>query len=183
MYYWSRLSVGDFKSGDRYEDLEQTYSVNVLGFTCLKNKNYHSEISLLEKQCYENPSDVLSIHIFELPKVPVELLRDDPAQDWMRIIKADSEEMLESIRTRTGDPMIKKAIDAICTLNADERLREQIRVQEKALLDYGSGIADAEARGRAEGRAEACFDIVENMRRNGFSEEQIKLVVGEGYKG
>ena len=91
--------------------------------------------------------------------------------------------------------MIKKAIDAICDLNADERLREQIRVQEKALLDYGSGIADAEARGetrgiaigeargRAEGEAKAYFGVIENMRRNGFSEEQIKLVVGEGYKG
>ncbi|MBQ9813106.1 MAG: Rpn family recombination-promoting nuclease/putative transposase [Thermoguttaceae bacterium] len=195
MYYWGRLYIGDFKSGDRYEDLEQTYSVNVLGFSCLKNENYHSEFAILEKNCLESPTDVLSIHVFELPKVPAELLRDDRAQDWMRIIKADSEEKLESIRTRTEDPMIKKAIDAICDLNADERLREQIRVQEKALLDYGSGIADAEARGetrgiaigeargRAEGEAKAYFGVIENMRRNGFSEEQIKLVVGEGYKG
>ena len=71
-----------------------------------------------------------------------------------------------------------KAIDAICYLNADERLREQIRVQRKAELDYGNDIAVGEARGESK----AFFEVIENMRRNGFSEEQIRLIVGNGYK-
>ena len=95
-----------------------------------------------------------------------------------------------------------KAIDAICYLNADERLREQIRVQRKAELDYGNDIAVAEARGvkigeargieigeargieigEARGESKAFSEVIENMRRNGFSEEQIKLIVGNGYK-
>ena len=86
--------------------------------------------------------------------------------------------------------MINKAIDAICRLNADERLREQIRVQRKAELDYGNdiavdearGVKIGEARGVSKGRAETYSKVVENMRRNGFSEEQIRLVVGDGYK-
>ena len=48
--------------------------------------------------------------------------------------------------------MINKAIDAICQLNADEKLREQIRVQQKAEYDYGNDIAVAEERGAEEGR-------------------------------
>ena len=83
-----------------------------------------------------------------------------------------------------------KAIDAICYLNADERLREQIRVQRKAELDYGNDIAVAEARGEARGveigeargESKAFSEVIENMRRNGFSEEQIRLIVGNGYK-
>ena len=79
-----------------------------------------------------------------------------------------------------------KAIDAICYLNADERLREQIRVQRKAELDYGNDIAVAEARGvkigEARGESKAFSEVMENMRRNGFSEEQIRLIVGNGYK-
>ncbi|MBQ9812426.1 MAG: hypothetical protein IJM54_03835 [Thermoguttaceae bacterium] len=87
-----------------------------------------------------------------------------------------------------------KAIDSICYLNADERLREQIRVQRKAELDYGNDIAVAEARGvkigeargveigEARGESKAFSEVIENMRRNGFPEEQIRLIVGNGYK-
>ena len=78
--------------------------------------------------------------------------------------------------------MINKAIDSIYRLNADERLREQIRVQRKAELDYGNDMAVAKAKGIEIGEAKAYSDVVENMRRNGFSEEQIKLIVGAGYK-
>jgi hypothetical protein len=44
------------------------------------------------------------------------------------------------------------------------------------------GIEIGEARGIEIGEAKAYSDVVENMRRNGFSEEQIKLIVGAGYK-
>ena len=162
--------------------------------------------SIFEDERFERLTDKLSIHIFELPKVPGELIPGDHTQDWMEIIKADTEEALETIRARTENPMINKAIDSIYRLNSDERLREQNRVQRKAELDYGNDMAVAKAKGieigeargeargieigeargieigEARGEARAYSDVVENMRRNGFSEEQIKLIVGSGYK-
>jgi predicted transposase/invertase (TIGR01784 family) len=190
LYYWSQLYGDGFESGNRYEELDQTYSINVLGFNYFKCKKYHSSFSIFEDERFERLTDKLSIHIFELPKVPGELIPGDHTRDWMEIIKADTEEALETIRARTENPMINKAIDSIYRLNADERLREQIRVQRKAELDYGNdmavakakGIEIGEARGIEIGEAKAYSDVVENMRRNGFSEEQIKLIVGAGYK-
>ncbi len=102
-----------------------------------------------------------------------------------------SEEALETIGTRTENPMITRAIDAIHRLNADEILREQIRVQEKAALDYGNdmavardegfaeGFAEGRAEGFAEGRAETCSDFVEALRRTGMSEDQIKIILDD----
>ena len=198
LYYWSQLFGDGFESGNKYEELDQTYSINVLGFNYFSCKKYHSSFSIFEDERFERLTDKLSIHVFELPKVPAELTPDDHTQDWMEIIKADTEEALEKVRARTENPMINKAIDAICYLNADERLREQIRVQRKAELDYGNDIAVAEARGvkigeargeargieigEARGESKAFSEVIENMRRNGFSEEQIRLIVGNGYK-
>ncbi|MBR4752248.1 MAG: hypothetical protein IK077_10855 [Thermoguttaceae bacterium] len=89
--------------------------------------------------------------------------------------------------------MINKAIDAICQLNADEKLREQIRVQQKAEYDYGNGIAVARdegmargmargmakgmAKGRAEGRAEGIIEekkaSAKKLRQKGWTVEEI----------
>lgn len=89
----------DFEAGGKYEDLEQTYSVNILGFKYLDYTEYHSSYSIREDKRYEKLTDKLSIHIFELPKVPKDLIISDHKQMWMELIKADSEEALEMVRT------------------------------------------------------------------------------------
>ncbi len=68
-------------------------------------------------------------------------------------------------------------------LDADTILREKIRARDKALRDYESEIATARLEGREEGRAEGRVAeraaIAEVMRRNGFTEEQIRLALGK----
>lgn len=72
LYYWAELYSEKFESGGKYEELEQTISINVLGFKFLNCENYHSSYSILEDSRYEKFTDKLSIHVFELPKVPKE---------------------------------------------------------------------------------------------------------------
>lgn len=140
-----------------------------------------SPFSILENTRYEKLTDKLSIHIFELPKVPKELISGDNKQKWMELIKADSEEALEMVRVTTENPAIKKGIDAVYELNADTILREQIRQRDKAIRDYENDMAIAKSEGKAEGRKEERNMIVETMRKNGFTEEQIKLALGNNY--
>ena len=78
-------------------------------------------------------------------------------------------------------------------LSADEQIREEARRREKRLHDEATalnharkeGIAEGEARGRAEGinegRLEERSIIAETMRKKGFTEEQVKLALGESY--
>ncbi|MBR4751434.1 MAG: Rpn family recombination-promoting nuclease/putative transposase [Thermoguttaceae bacterium] len=181
LYYWSKLYGDGFESGSKYEELDQTYSVNVLGFNYFNCKDYHSSFSILENERHELLTDKLSIHVFELPKVPKELISGDRVQEWMEIIKAESEEALDIVRKRTENPMINKAIDAICQLNADEKLREQIRVQQKAEYDYGNDMAVARDEGRAEGlmegRLETLKENAANMRVEGLDDETIARIL------
>ena len=179
LYYWCEMYSEDFESGDKYEDLEKTYSVNILGFNYLDCPEYHSSYSIREDKRFDMLTDKLSIHIFELPKVPKEHISSDNKQMWMELIKADSEEALEMVRTTTQNPAIQKGIDAVYALNADTALREKIRQRDKAIRDYENEMAIARNEGKAEGKVEERNSIADNMRKNGFTEEQIKLALGD----
>ncbi len=82
---------------------------------------------------------------------------------------------------------IVKVID----LTPDEQIREEARRREKRLHDEATalnfarkeGVAEGEARGRVEGETSAFATVIETMRKNGFTEEQIKLALGENYTG
>lgn len=56
-------------------------------------------------------------------------------------------------------------------------LEEQIRQRDKAIRDYENEMAIA----KSEGRKEERNMIAETMRKNGFTEEQIKLALGNNY--
>ena len=56
-------------------------------------------------------------------------------------------------------------------------LKEQIRQRDKAIRDYENDMAIA----KSEGIKEERNMIAETMRKNGFTEEQIKLALGNNY--
>lgn len=190
LYYWAEMYAEKFESGRKYEELEQKFSVNILGFNYTKAEEYHSSYLILEDKRYEKLTDKLSIHLFELPKVPKELISGDKKQMWMELIRADSKEALEMVRTTTENPAIQKGIEAVYALNADTILREQIRQRDKAIRDYENDMAVArtegraegeaigEERGRTEGRADVLKEALESMIKNGISEEQAKKILG-----
>ena len=92
LYYWAEMYGDKFPSGGKYLDLQQTYSVNVLGFNVYDCPDYHSDFAILERKRQELFCDKLSIHVFELPKVPKKLIEGDKAQKWMELIKAETAE-------------------------------------------------------------------------------------------
>lgn len=163
LYYWCEMFKNDVTSGSEYEKLEQAFSVNILGFHYLECAGYHSSYSVREDTRGEQLTDKLSIHIFELPKVPKQLISGDKKQLWMKLIQANSKEALEMVRNAAeqNSPIVR-GVDAVYHLSADTVLREQIRQHEKDIRDYendmavarSEGRAEGEAKGRAEGRAE-----------------------------
>lgn len=182
LYYWAKMFDDKVESGSKYEELEQTFSVNILGFRYLDCDEYHSSYSILEDKRYEKFTDKLSIHIFELPKVPKEIISGDTKQQWMELIRADSEEALEMVRTTSTSPEIQKGIEKIYELNADTVLREQIRQRDKAIRDYENDMAvarsEGEAKGRAEGITEGLMKALEVLVKRGLTEDEAKKELG-----
>ena len=68
-------------------------------------------------------------------------------------------------------------------LNADERVRQEAFYREKRLHDEASALGSArregEAKGIVKGRAEERSKIADTMRKKGYTEEQIKDLLGD----
>lgn len=96
-----------------------------------------------------------------------------------------------ALQQSTSIPEIQKTIVILREMSADEQIREEARRREKRLHDESTalnfarkeGVAEGEARGRVEGETSAFATVIETMRKNGFTEEQIKLALGENYTG
>lgn len=71
---------------------------------------------------------------------------------------------------KTGVPKIQKAVVIFHEMNADEQMREIARLREKAILDERSAVNFA-VKKREE-------DIIAKLRAKGFTEEQIRDILG-----
>ena len=96
-----------------------------------------------------------------------------------------------ALQEATQIPETKKSIVEIRYLSEEEKIRLQTEYREKALHDeanamsearmkgFAEGFAKGFAKGFAEGKAELRRTVESKMRNMGYSEEQIKAVLGE----
>lgn len=84
-----------------------------------------------------------------------------------------------AIQQSTSIPEIQKTIVILREMSADEQIREEARRREKRLHDEATALNHARSEGEARGREAERASIAETMRKNGFTEEQIKLALGE----
>ena len=94
------------------------------------------------------------------------------------------------IKNTSKIPEVQKTIVMLRELSADEKVRQEAFYREKRIHDEATalggalreGIEIGKAEGRAEGKAEGIIEginrMVEKMRKAGFSEEQIKQIIG-----
>ena len=186
LFYWAKLYSDDLDSGEDYSALSQTICVNIINFNLFDCENYHSHFMLKEKERDEVMTDKLAIHFFELKKVG-KYKRNKRMEDWLTLINAETEGDLMALQQNTSIPEIQKTIVLLREMSADEKIREEARRREKRLHDEATalnharkeGIAEGEVIGEARGRAEGIASVAEVMRKKGYTEEQIKDLLGE----
>ncbi len=194
LFYWAKLYSEDLESGADYSELSQTICVNIINFNLFDCENYHSHFLLKEKERDEIMTDKLAIHFFELKKVG-KFKKNKRMEDWLTLINAETEGDLMALQQSTTIPEIQKTIVILREMSADEQIREEARRREKRLHDEATalnrarkeGVAEGEAigeaRGRAEGKSQRDAELAEMWRKKGFTEEQIKDLLGENYTG
>jgi predicted transposase YdaD len=88
-----------------------------------------------------------------------------------------------SIQQTTQIPEVKETIVRLRQLSADEKIQQEAYYREKRLHDEATALASAKregiAEGRAEGKAEQRAEKIFQMRKLGFTEEQIKAIWDE----
>ena len=149
LYYWARL-YNDLKSGEDYDKLTRTVTINVLDFKLFddeskteKNKSdtWHSCFGIYDIKTKRQLTDHLEMHFIELPKWKIQKdIKDmNTLEHWVSYFdkKTDPQE-LEEIAMQ--EPMIKEAIRAESIFTQDEIKRRAYELKEKAARDYRGHI-------------------------------------------
>jgi predicted transposase YdaD len=98
---------------------------------------------------------------------------------WMKFLSAESEEVLDVLKTQS--PVMSKAVRKLVTVSADELLRYEMELFEKAELDYNSDMADSFDEGVEYGREQGieqgieqkAYRVAERALRSGVSPEDV----------
>ncbi|MDR0936512.1 MAG: Rpn family recombination-promoting nuclease/putative transposase [Oscillospiraceae bacterium] len=188
LYYWSDMFVKSLHSGQKYSELKQTIAINVLGYNTFDSGEFHSVFRLHENKTGELLTDRLAIHFIELKKVPEPTETINLLEAFARLLSATTYEELDEIEALEVTEL-SKAVSHLRVMNADDILKERIRLQEKAAHDYASdlgearnegkteGLVEGRIEGRIEGKAESKIEMVKLMYRNGATIDQISKLV------
>jgi len=172
LYYWARMYSSALPAGGNYSTLPRAVQINIVEFSLFDDTNgFHSEYRPLEITRHTALTDKMSLHYFELPKLPeiTAISADDEIALWLSAINAETEEQLSTIKAK-GGKIMEQLVDAYHSVAESNELREIMRLHERALLDGASEVAFAERK--------ALRTVAAKMKANGYSIAEIADMTG-----
>jgi len=147
LYYWAREYSSSLPEGGKYKDLPRTVIISIIDFNQFECTHFHSEFCPLEVTRGELLSDKMSLHFFELKKLPAAELLDagNKLLLWLSLFKANTEEELEQIKA-LEEPVMEQAINAYQKITATDEFKERERLRHYARINEASAIDEAEQR-------------------------------------
>ena len=182
LYYQSRLYTKDFKEGQGYETLRNTYILIFLTTGLLENtEEFYSSVSQrFDKYPYEQFSDAQSLIIVELDKMTkgsVEELVD--LKEEMCYFLKRSEELTgkELNQLSQRSTYMKNAVKTLEDLSQDEKMRHAMEQRQKNIAEYNARMMEAENKGRSEGMEKGRSEGIEKGRSEGIEKGMEKVAL------
>jgi len=186
-YHVSRLFAGQDLHGKdkKYDDLKETYQIAILA-----NEKFYDDESFIHNFVYCDFENCISLG-GRTKIITVELVKTEPAAGkpveemtnaelWAVFFQylTDPEKRDKIIEIINQEEGIAMAVDTLINITKDEVEFARMTTLIKSELDWRSGMADAEKKGRNEGRNEANLENARKMKSMGFLTEQIQAVTG-----
>ena len=199
LYYWSKLFSSQIVEGNDYNSLNRTIAILIADFEndVIKDiPKIHTKWEIREEEyCTKVLTDVLEIHIIELPKLVKSLTNNNKDNKnlklWLKFILSPDEVGDQDMNENEN---IKKAKNELEKIKQDKEEQERALrrmmyvMDQKAIQQYGyeQGVKDGEMRGRSqgkiegriEGRKEEKIDIAKKMLKRNIPIEDILEVTG-----
>jgi predicted transposase/invertase (TIGR01784 family) len=170
IFYTSKMITEQIHSGNDYHAIKPVVTIIITDFIMYAaDCAYHHRFELYDKEHNMTFSDLISIHVLELPKLP-ETDDETPLWSWMKFIKTDDEEELKVLANRS--PALNKAVGIRMELSRDERLRLLAESREKARRDEADRIWGAKQEGMGKGVV-----LTLDLLRRGYTLEQIERML------
>jgi predicted transposase/invertase (TIGR01784 family) len=166
LFYWSKLFYGQLKTGERFQTLKKTITINIIDFNYINLNRYHTVFHLRENdQPDYQLTDLLEIHFIELTKFrKAKPDLSQPLDRWLLFIEDSPEEVRQMIRNT--DPTIAKAEAILEHLGSLDEVRRYYEAREMAIHDEISRLAGALDQGREEGKIEGKIEGKLETARN-----------------
>jgi len=149
LFYWAREYSTALGEGDDYSLLPRTIIISIVGFTLFDCTEFHSEYQALEVKRHTPLTDKMSLHYFELPKLPALERAEYGKELWLTLFNAETEEELAKIEALEV-PIMKQAIGAYRHVTATPEFREIERLRSKARHDEAQALKNARLSGYRE---------------------------------
>jgi conserved hypothetical protein (putative transposase or invertase) len=139
------------KAGDGYHVLKKTISILILDDDPYHTDDFH--VCSRIRNCVQKfeLTDLLEIHILELPKVHKRSEQDtnDNQIPWMNFLYAQTREELDM--ASEANPVIRKVTDMLTAMSRDEEERLRYEAREEFLFDQQYALQAARREGIKEG--------------------------------
>lgn len=174
IYYLSKMYTEQLKAGEDYDKLQKCIQVSILDHVLIQGDDkYYRCISFCDTETGEKYSDMMEMHILELPKLPPEQQDETDLMQWMRFLGGKTREDLKRMAEKNSN--LQEAYDELDRLSADERKRLEYEARQKAIRDKNMLFKTGVERGIEQGRK----DIILSMLKSGMSIEQIAEITKE----
>ena len=178
LYYWANMFTKQLKIGQKYKDLNKCICINILEFKLSEFDDCHLTYHIYDDKYKSIFSDLLEIHLLELPKIDELQKMNKELYQWLKFIQLNSRREMKGM-SKTS-PMLEKAIARLETFNQDDdayldAVKEYFyRLDEANYMEYSEkrGLERGLAQGRLEGQREG----LREGRREGLREGKLEGV-------
>ena len=183
-FYKSKLIVAQIAKGDYYSVIQKVICICITDYRLFPDtQNYLNRFRFYDPQtglCFEDIPE--EIYTLELPKVSAQ--SDGTAGwAWTQFLRAKRKEEFEMVATQ--NPEIRKAVDTLYELSADERTRAEYELHLKAVRDrawlrddgYQDGLQKGIQTGIQTGQREGAKKVIE-LIKSGKSPEEAMAILG-----
>ena len=179
-FYVSKMLVEQVGINKKYSNIKKCIGINILDFDYIKDtQRFHTVYHLREDTEHIKYTDVMEIHIVELPKLPQNNDGTD-LYSWIKFIKSNDKEEFEMLAKQSQ--YLKKAYETLEEISADQQKRLEYTARQKALYDYNTLMEENYERGIEQGiqqgKSERDAELIQRMKSKGMSDEEIEQIVG-----
>ena len=134
LFYLGKMYTDQIKEGEGYESLKKCIQVSIFDHVYFKEDDRcYRRITFRDDETNKEYTDLMEIHILELPKLPAEQQNETSLVQWMRFLGGKSREDFEKMAEK--NPEIKEAYDMLDKMSADERKRLEYEERQKLIRD------------------------------------------------
>ncbi|WP_454972120.1 Rpn family recombination-promoting nuclease/putative transposase [Dorea sp.] len=150
-----------------------------------EDDKYYRRIAFCDTQTGKEYSDMMEIHLLELPKLPPEQQSETDLIQWMRFLSGKNREDLKRMAEKNSN--LQEAYNELDRLSADKKKRLEYEARQKAIRDKNillktgknRGIEKGERIGFEKGTQATLEKLILSMLKEQLPLDKISSITGE----